>query len=188
MGGILGPLLSLSPSPQKRSLLRNTDLAAQTPAKHASKVGAGSPVPFTRLEILAKLTFLGKFVRAGLECFEGQRKVPPTGKERGHQRTRVQMQADHLEADCVARLWSREVPALGYLPPTFADDPERLVWRSHLVPLSSSKLHSCTQTLSVLAPLFFFFFFLELQNAASTFSTPRTRRHFPKVFFELIAK
>lgn len=159
MGGILGPLLSLSPSPQKRSLLRNTDLAAQTPAKHASKVGAGSPVPFTRLEILAKLTFLGKFVRAGLECFEGQRKVPPTGKERGHQRTRVQMQADHLEADCVARLWSREVPALGYLPPTFADDPERLVWRSHLVPLSSSKLHSCTQTLSVLAPLFFFFFF-----------------------------
>lgn len=46
-------------------------------------MGAISQMPFLCLGILADLTFLGHFVRAGLTCFEGQRKVPQLEREGG---------------------------------------------------------------------------------------------------------
>ena len=115
-------------------------------------------------------------------CFEGQWKVPQLEKEGVTTEAWVQVQTRHCSSGRTASRGPGKPRPLALSPRPLAPNPGasglRPTW-SHRSPSQTAFLHTDAVCLGPC------FFPLELQKAASAFSTPRTRDVFQKSLSEL---
>lgn len=142
--------------------------------------GAISQMPFLCLGTLADLTFFGHFVRDGLTCFEGQRKVPQLEREG------VTTEDLGLNADASPLQWPRRPAVIPGSPGPWRAlrDPwltTRRVWSaSHrLPPLSFPSCIPARRRCLSWPPVFS----LGTPKCSFCFLHSKDSRRFPKVSF-----